>query len=76
MKVTTGARKRPLPKASNGFVTVRTGPAGTNFSDNPYGSLTWIATLRWAKRITWLLVLAVAFWDLAVTFGRHFGLAW
>jgi hypothetical protein len=76
MKVTIGARKRPLRKASSGFVTVSIGPAGTNFSDNPYGSLTWIATLRWVKRSMWLLVLAVAFWDLAVTFGPHFGLAW
>jgi hypothetical protein len=76
MKVMIGARKPPFRGGSSGFVTVRIASAGTNFSDNPYESLTWIATLRWVQRIVWLLVMVVAFWDLAVTFGPRFGLAW
>lgn len=73
MKVRIGARKRPFRRESSGFVTVRIASAVTNYSDHPYGSLTWIATLRWVKRIMWLLVMVVAFWDLAVTFGPRFG---
>jgi hypothetical protein len=75
MKVMIGARKRAFRGGSSGFVTVRIASAGTNFSDNPYGSLTWVAALRWVKCIMWLLVMVVAFWDLAVTFGPRFG-AW
>jgi hypothetical protein len=76
MKVMIGALKRPFRRASRGFVTLRTAPAGTNVSDNLDGSLTWIATLRWVKGVMWLLVMLAVVWDLAVTFGPHFGLAW
>ena len=33
---------------------------------------TWTASLRWVKRVMWLVVVVVAFWDLVVTFGPHF----
>jgi hypothetical protein len=33
---------------------------------------TWTASLRRVKRVMWLLVMVVAFWDLAATFGPHF----
>jgi hypothetical protein len=76
MKVMIGALKRPFRRASGGFVALRAAPAGPNVSDNPDGSLTWVATLRWVKRLMWSLVMLTAVWDLAVTFGPHFGLAW
>jgi hypothetical protein len=76
MKVTIGALKRPFRRASRGFVTLRTAPAGRNVGDNLDGSLTWVATLRWVRGVMWLLVMLTVLWDFAVTFGRHFGLAW
>jgi hypothetical protein len=74
MKAMMGALKHPFQRASSGFVTLRIAPAGTNVSDGSYqtGSSTWIASLHWVKRVMWLVVMVVAFWDLAVTFGPHF----
>jgi hypothetical protein len=75
MKVMIGALKRPFRRTSRGFVTLRVAPAGTNVGDNPDGSLTWVTSLRWVKGIMWLLAMLTVVWDLAVTFGPHFGLA-
>jgi hypothetical protein len=76
MKVMIGALKRPFRRVNRGFVTLRIAPAAPKVSDNLDGSLTWVATLRWVKGVTWLLVMLTVVWDLAVTFGPHFGLAW
>jgi hypothetical protein len=76
MKAMMGALKRPFRRVSSGFVTLTIAPAGTNVLGNPYETATWIATLLWVKRVMWLLVMVTAFWDLAVTFGPHFGLTW
>jgi hypothetical protein len=71
MKSMGGALKHAFRRESSGFVTLRIAPAGTNVSDGSYETSTWIASLRWVKRVIWLLVIVVAFWDLAVTFGSH-----
>jgi hypothetical protein len=74
MKAMMGALKHPFRRASGSFVTLRIGPAGANVSGGSYEteSSTWIASLRWIKRVMWSVVVVVAFWDLAVTFGPHF----
>jgi hypothetical protein len=72
MKAMGDALKHPFRRESGGFVTLRIAPAGTNVSDGCYETSTWIESLRWVKRVMWLLVMVVAFWDLAVTFGPHF----
>jgi hypothetical protein len=76
MKAMMGALKRPFRRASSGFVTLTIVPAGANVCDNRYGTSLWIATLRWVKRVMWLLVMVITFWDFAATFGPHFELAW
>jgi hypothetical protein len=72
MKAMMGALKRPFRRASNEFVILAIASAGANARDNSYETSTWIAALRWVKRVMWLLVMVATFWDLTVTFGPRF----